>query len=127
MVNHINLFKFLEQKRNTKTPLRYKLILSEPLTEEDLKTKNLNLEGSNINSLPDNLEVHGDLDISFTKIITLPRNLKVFGYLDVIGTKITTLPEDLYVEDCIYWNKELEKVPKHLSDKLNYWKTKNDD
>ena len=64
----------------------------------------LDLSGTKITALPDNLTVGGSLDLSGTKITALPDNLTVGGYLDLRGTQITaqdaqkikdkTLPED---------------------------------
>lgn len=53
-------------------------------TKEDLKKYtnefgDLNLEGTNITRLPDNLSVGGYLDIEGTNIMRLPENLNVGG------------------------------------------------
>ena len=57
----------------------------------------LDLRGTAITSLPDNLMVGGDLYLENTAITSLPDNLTVGGYLDLRGTAITSLPENLTV------------------------------
>ena len=57
----------------------------------------LYLNDTPITSLPDNLTVGGSLDISGTKITSLPDNLTVGGWLDLSGTPITSLPDNLTV------------------------------
>ena len=57
----------------------------------------LNLRGTKITSLPDNLTVGGWLDISGTKITSIPENLTVGGWLDLRGTQIKSLPDNLTV------------------------------
>ena len=49
----------------------------------------LDLRGTAITSLPDNLTVGGYLDLEGTAITSLPDNLTVGGYLDLEGTAIT--------------------------------------
>ena len=49
----------------------------------------LDLSGTGITALPDNLTVGGYLDLSGTGITALPDNLTVGGYLDLSGTGIT--------------------------------------
>ena len=50
-----------------------------------------------ITSLPDNLVVDGYLDLSYIAITSLPDNLVVGGFLDLQGTAITSLPDNLVV------------------------------
>ena len=50
---------------------------------------NLDLSGTKITALPDNLTVGGSLDLSDTPITALPDNLTVGGGLCLSGTKIT--------------------------------------
>ena len=64
----------------------------------------LYLNGTPITSLPDNLTVGGYLDLRNTKIISLPDNLTVGGGLDLSGTKITSLPDNLTVRGNLYLN-----------------------
>ena len=57
----------------------------------------LDLRGTQITSLPENLTVGGSLDLRGTQITSLPENLTIGGYLDLRGTQITSLPENLTV------------------------------
>ena len=57
----------------------------------------LDLSGTGITALPDNLTVGGSLDLSDTGITALPDNLTVGGYLDLSDTGITALPDNLTV------------------------------
>ena len=58
----------------------------------------LDLEGcAGITSLPDNIAVGGSLDLRGTGITSLPDNLAVGGSLDLRGTGITSLPDNLAV------------------------------
>lgn len=61
----------------------------------------LDLSRTNITSLPDNLTVGGSLDLSGTTITSLPDNITVGGWLDLFGTKITSLPDNLTVGGCL--------------------------
>jgi hypothetical protein len=49
---------------------------------------NINLSGTGIESLPDNLTISGDLNLSNSKLKSLPKNLKVGGILNTTGTGI---------------------------------------
>jgi hypothetical protein len=57
----------------------------------------LDLRRSKIKTLPDNLKIKGDLYLNDTPIKTLPKGLEVVGDLDLTDTKIETLPNDLKV------------------------------
>ena len=57
----------------------------------------LDLRGSGITELPNNLTVSGNLFLSDTGITALPYNLTVGGSLYLSGTRITTLPDTLKV------------------------------
>ncbi|MFP1868637.1 hypothetical protein [Lonsdalea quercina] len=57
----------------------------------------LDLRGSGITSLPDNLSVGGSLDLEGSGITILPDNLSVGGNLYLYGTGITILPDNLSV------------------------------
>ena len=65
----------------------------------------LDLSGTKITSLPDNLTVGGSLDIRWTKITSIPENLTVGGSLYIAGTKITSLPENLTVGGSLLLSK----------------------
>jgi len=62
----------------------------------------LDLSGTQITSLPDNLTVGGSLYLSGTQITSLPDNLTVGGSLDLRGTQITSLPDNLTVGGSLY-------------------------
>ena len=62
----------------------------------------LYLRGTGITSLPDNLTVGGSLDLSGTRITSLPDNLTVGGWLYLSGTGITSLPDNLTVGGGLY-------------------------
>jgi hypothetical protein len=57
----------------------------------------LDLRGTAITSLPDNLTVGGFLDLEGTAITSLPDNLTVGGSIYLGGTAITSLPDNLTV------------------------------
>jgi hypothetical protein len=57
----------------------------------------LYLRGTAITALPDNLTVGGSLYLRGTAITALPDNLTVGGALDLEGTAITALPDNLTV------------------------------
>ena len=62
----------------------------------------LDLSGTQITALPDNLTVGGWLDLRGTQITALPDNLTVGGWLDLSGTQITALPDNLTVGGWLY-------------------------
>jgi len=83
----------------------------------------LDLEGTNITSLPDNLSVGGWLDLDGTDITSLPNDLSVGWSLDLRGTNITSLPDNLSVGENIWLSKNRKGkvyVPKHLKKKVKY-------
>ena len=63
---------------------------------------NLDLIGTGITALPDNLTVGGNLYLRGTKITALPDNLTVGGGLYLRGTEITALPDNLTVGGGLY-------------------------
>jgi hypothetical protein len=60
-------------------------------------TGSLDLRGTQIAALPDNLTVGGWLHLGGTQITALPEGLTVGGSLDLRGTQIAALPEGLTV------------------------------
>jgi len=85
----------------------------------------LDLRGTKITQLPDNLTVGGYLDLQDTEITQLPDNLTVGGYLDLRGTKITQLPDNLIVGGSLYLRgtkmltqKESKRPSRDFSTKL---------
>lgn len=57
----------------------------------------LNLSGSDIEDLPDNLAVDGNLRLKGAALTKLPNGLRVGRELDIKGTDIAALPDDLSV------------------------------
>ena len=115
------VFDFLEEKEGQKIPFLWKLLNNIPLTKEDLIVKgDLNLEDSEIKSLPQGLTIEGDLFLYHSRV-ELPKGLKVNGNLSLIGPNVTSLPKGLEVlgwlsitdtELGIYSDKELRKMIK---------------
>jgi hypothetical protein len=67
----------------------------------------LDLSRSNINTIPDNLEVDGYLSLSNTKIQTLPKGLIVRGDLDLLNCKnIKSFPSDLTINGNLVLNSK---------------------
>ena len=93
-----NIFEFIERKDNRKTPFVWKLINNEPFTEDELNIKgDLELQGQDIQQLPDGIYVKNDLLLNSTPIKKLPKGLRVGDNLYIQYTKITSLPEGLQV------------------------------
>ena len=92
------IFEFLEEKEEHNPPFLWKWKNEIPLTEKDLDIEgDLDLTYSNIESLPEGLEVSGDLILSYCEnISSLPEGLIVRG--------------NLILEDCI----QLHSLPKGL-------------
>ena len=114
----INIFKFLENEGEHRTPLKFKLLNNEPLTKEELKFEgDLDLRRSNITSLPEGLKVDGYLNLSFCPNLTsLPKGLVVGEKLSLMYSKIESLPEGLKVGDYLNLSdcKKLTSLPKGL-------------
>jgi len=82
------IFDFIEKKENKKHKDRdnfiWKLKFNESLTKEDLVVNgDLDLTDLTLKSLPDNLEVKGDMQTRFSKIEELPKGLIVNRYLNI--------------------------------------------
>jgi len=102
-LNAINILKFLEKVDNRPIPFLIKLTKNLPLTPEESNVKgNLNLSFTKITSLPDNLNVGGDLDLSETSITSLPDNLQVGRSLNLSDSPIASLPNNLKVSGDLY-------------------------
>ena len=78
---------------------------------------NLDLRGTGITSLPDNLTVGGSLDIEgCTGITSLPENLTVGGSIDLRGTGITSLPDNLTVGGSLdLYGTGITSLPENLT------------
>ena len=77
---------------------------------------NVDLRYKDVTYIPDfshfNIEIGGYLDIYGTKITKLPEDLYVDSWLDISYTNITHLPDNLRVEDDIYAiNSKLIYIP----------------
>jgi hypothetical protein len=72
-----SIFKFLENEENIRAPFMWKWLNNEPLTEDDLHINgDLDLTDSTLKSLPDNLQVKGNMITRFSKIEELPKDRK---------------------------------------------------
>ena len=107
-----SIFNFLERKDNRKTPFVWKLINNEPFTEDELNIKgDLELQGQDIQQLPDGIHVKNDLLLNSTPIKKLPKGLRVGDNLYIQYTKITSLPEGLQVGGNLHvYNTTLAKL-----------------
>ena len=92
------------------------------LTLEEAKKRmerdggSLDLSGTQITQLPDNLTVGGSLDLRGTKITQLPDNLTVGGWLNLRGTQITQLPDNLTVGGSLYLSgTQITQLPDNLT------------
>ena len=75
----------------------------------------LDLRGSPVEKLPDNLKVEGNLNLMKTPTKELPDNLKVSGDLNLYKTPIEKLPDNLQIGDSL----DLGDTPiKELPDNL---------
>ena len=78
--------------------------------------RSLDLEGSNIKELPENLTIGGSLDLRRTNITELPENLTVGWSLDLEGSNITQLPENLTVGGSLYLEgTNIIELPENLT------------
>jgi hypothetical protein len=77
----------------------------------------LDLEGATcITKLPENLTVGGYIDLKNTNITELPENFTVGGYLNLENTKITKLPENLTVGDYLNLrDTDITELPENLT------------
>jgi hypothetical protein len=124
-----NIFKFLEKEENRKTPIVWKILNNEPIEQDDLIVNgDINMEYSDVESLPEGLYVNGDLSLFGSEIKSLPKDLYVsenlyLGYCD----NITSLPEGLEVGGSLWliesWG--LKSLPKglHVGGNLYIFKT----
>jgi len=106
-----NIFNFLEENEGKRSFL-WKLINNDPFTEDDLYIKgDLELQGQDIQELPDGIYVKNDLLLNSTPIKKLPKGLRVGDNLYIQYTKITSLPEGLQVGGNLHiYNTTLAKI-----------------
>ena len=99
------IFEFLEEKEEHNPPFLWKWKNEIPLTEKDLDIEgDLDLTYSNIESLPEGLEVSGDLNLTFCEnISSLPEGLIVRGNLILEDcSQLHSLPKGLKVGGTLY-------------------------
>jgi len=102
-----SIFKFLENEENIRAPFLWKWLTNEPLTEDDLHIKgDLDLTYSNIESLPEGLNISGDLNLTFCEnISSLPEGLIVRRNLILEDcSQLYSLPKGLKVGGTLYIN-----------------------
>jgi len=112
-----NIFKFLEDEGEHRTPFMWKWKNNIPLTEEDLNVESdLNFYKLEIKSLPKGLKIHGHLGLYKTNITSLPKGLEVGYDLILTYSTITSLPEGLKVGGDLYIHAT--PLTKYLDDDL---------
>ena len=113
-----NIFDFLEKNDNKNKPFKWKLLNNVPLTEDELTIKgNLDLDDSEIKTLPEDLQVNGFLSLAESDIESLPEGLSIGRSLNLSYCKeITLLPKGLEVG----WNLNIRgtKLQKYTDDEL---------
>jgi len=113
-----NIFDFLEKNDNKNKPFKWKLLNNVPLTEDELTIKgNLDLDDSEIKTLPEDLQVNGFLSLAESDIESLPEGLSIGRSLNLSYCKeITSLPKGLEVG----WNLNIRgtKLQKYTDDEL---------
>jgi hypothetical protein len=117
----IKIIEFIEKVDGVKMSFKQKIKNGIPLTEDELNIDDdVNLSGTNIESLPEGLYVGGDLWLSGSEIETLPEGLYVGGalFLDYCN-KLKSLPKGLEVDGGVnitytqltkYTKEELRKM-----------------
>jgi len=91
-MNLLNLFKFLEKEKGRQIPLRYKILHGLPITPKELNNKkqHIDLSYTNIDSIPSGLKAT-ILDLEGTKITYLPQDIEI-KYLYIGGTPLASKP-----------------------------------
>ena len=92
---------------------RYKRIIYKKI-QEYIKNGSkgvLGLIGSPIDSLPSNLKTVGrSLDLNGSDVSSLPSDLKIGGDLDICGTLIDSIPSGLKIDGDLYiWGNPISK------------------
>ena len=98
-----NIFNFLEVNEK-KLSIKWKMMNKIPFTKEQLNVKgDFDLQGEDIQQLPDGLYVKGDLLLNATPIKKLPKGLRVDGNLELQDCEnLKSLPKDLKVRGGIW-------------------------
>ena len=92
------------------------IIIDNIITKMSENNGNLNLRGTPIKELPNNLTVVGYLDLRGTEIKELPNNLTVGGNFYLYGTKIKELPDNLTVGGNLnLYGTQIKELPDGLS------------
>jgi hypothetical protein len=86
----------------------------------DLVFKGDSSYSEEIEKLPKNLKIKGNLIIRYLSYISLPKGLKIEKNLHLTETILYTLPDDLYVGGKIFMHRhsEIEEIPDNLKDKI---------
>jgi hypothetical protein len=80
-------------KEGAKLPALYRILLNLDVPDKTITIPtSLNLSGSDITELPENLIIDGDLDLSNSKIEKLPNTLQVKGVLNISGLGLKPSP-----------------------------------
>lgn len=110
-------FDFLNVKEGKPIPLKLKYFRKGDyeFTEEELNWES-DYYADDVNFLPDNMYVNGDLYLYSPKVEELPLNLTVTRSLFVSGTKISTVPSDIQIgNDLNLESNQLEFLPDNFS------------
>ena len=92
------------------------IIIDNIITKMSENNGNLNLRGTPIKELPNNLTVVGYLDLRGTEIKELPNNLTVGGNFYLYGTKIKELPDNLTVGGNLnLYGTQIKELPDNLT------------
>ena len=92
-----NIFEFLKKTEDKTIPFLWKFYTKQPLTEDDLYIDGDLELGGPIESLPDGLKIHGDLDMRWTSIEAippLPKGLKIYGDLYLEESSLAKFSDD---------------------------------
>jgi hypothetical protein len=118
-MNHIkNFFDFLRDKEKRTPPFVYRLVYEpESLESHDLFIDdNLDVEGvAELKQLPDGLTIAGYLDVEGTGLTSLPNNLRVKGSLFANSLPLKELPRGLKVGVQLYLNRtQITTLPRDI-------------
>jgi len=75
----------------------------------------LDIRGTNITTLPENIIFHYGVDLEYSKIKTLPDDLIFESYLDIHDTKIEKLPNNLTIDgNLLLQGTDITELPSTL-------------
>jgi hypothetical protein len=75
----------------------------------------IDLKGSQVTRLPENMSVEGTLDLRYSDVTQLPEGLSVGGTLDLGYSQVARFPEDLSVGGNLYlYHSQVTQLPKDL-------------